>query len=289
MNKDETRLHTSSPLDLQGHRGARGLLPENSIPAFLKALELGVTTLEMDAVISQDLQVVVSHEPWFNGHICNQPSGSPVPVDEDRSFNLFELPYHEIARFDCGSRGNPAFPRQEKMRTSKPLLSAVIDAAEAYADTHGLPPVLYNIETKSSPARDGIYHPDPETFTRLLYEVISEKEIVDRATIQSFDPRTLRVARSLNPELSLALLVANHDQLDFEGHVERLGFTPAIYSPHYELVDRTLVEAAHEKDMLIIPWTVNTMEEMRNLVELGVDGLITDYPDIGVSLLHSAD
>ena len=195
------------------------------------------------------------------------------------------MPYIEIARFDCGSRGNPRFPQQEKIQTVKPLLATVIEAAETYTSENELPPVLYNIETKAKPETDGIFHPDPETFTRLLYDVISQQDVVNRTTIQSFDIRTLRIARELNPELSLALLVENHDELDFAGHIDRLGFLPTIYSPNYRLVDPSLIEAAHKKDVLVIPWTVNNIDEMRTLQAMGVDGIITDYPNLGVLLL----
>ena len=271
--------------DLQGHRGARGLAPENAIPAFRRALELGVTTLEMDAVISQDQQVVVSHEPWFSGHICSLPSGAPVPLEEERSYRIYALPYSEIRQFDCGLRGNPRFPMQEKMEAHKPLLKDVIAFAEQYALDHDLPPVYYNIETKSSPAGDNTLHPDPETFTSLLLDVIEAGNVLPRTTVQSFDPRTLRIAHSRHPDMSLALLVGDHDTMDMAGHVANLGFVPTIYSPAYRLVDAELVETAHARGMRVIPWTVNTLPEMQALVKLGVDGLITDYPDLGRQLV----
>ncbi|ARA94867.1 glycerophosphodiester phosphodiesterase [Rhodothermaceae bacterium RA] len=273
------------PFDLQGHRGARGLLPENTMPAFRRALELGVTTLEMDVVISKDGQVVVSHEPWFSGTICTQPDGTPVPVEDERRFNLYALPYAEIARYDCGSRRHPRFPRQQPVPAVKPLLKDVIAMAEAYVAETGRPPVHYNIETKSTPEGDGLYHPEPERFTRLLYDVLVETGIKDRSIIQSFDVRTLQVVRRLDPALRLALLVGREADAGVDGNLERLGFTPALYSPDYRLVDAALVEAVHARGMQLIPWTVNDLDEMRRLKALGVDGLITDYPDVGVQLL----
>lgn len=272
-------------LDIQGHRGARGLMPENTIPAFERALELGVTTLELDAVISKDHQVVVSHEPWFSGIICTQPSGEPVPHDRDKEFKMYELTYEEIKQYDCGLRENPRFPRQQKMPAHKPLLKDVIAFAEAYDRGENMPAIRYNIETKSTEAGDGVFHPEPETFTQLLLDVFNETGILDRTTLQSFDPRTLRVAKRIHPEMSLALLVADHDEWDMAQHVEHLGFTPTIYSPYYKLVDAALVETAHNMGMQVIPWTINTLEEMQTLVQAGVDGIITDYPDISRQLL----
>ena len=275
----------TSSFDLQGHRGARGLLPENTIPAFLRALELGVTTLEMDTVIAQDSTVVVSHEPWMSGMICAQPSGEPVPRGEQQTYRIFEMTYDEVAQFDCGSRGHPRFPRQEAMQVAKPRLRDVIVAAEAYAREHGLPPVQYNIETKSRPEWDGTFTPDPETFTTLLHTVLVETEVKDRAILQSFDVRTLQVGRRLDPSWRLALLVEARDDPGLAANLDTLGFIPEIYSPAYPLVDADLIREAHARGMLVIPWTVNTLEEMQRLKALGVDGLITDYPDIGVALL----
>lgn len=271
--------------DLQGHRGARGLLPENTLPAMQRALELGVTTLEMDVVITKDGHVVLSHEPWFSAEICSLPSGEPVPPEAERSYRLYEMTYAEVTRFDCGRRGHPRFPRQEKRPAVKPLLRDVIEAAEAYTDAHGLPPVWYNIETKSTPAGDGVYHPDPETFTRLLSDVVAAAGVKARAVLQSFDVRTLRAARRLDPAWALALLVAADGGPGLAERLDDLGFTPALYSPDHRLVDAALVAEAHRRGMRVVPWTVNTVEEMARLRDLGVDGLITDYPDLGVQLL----
>ena len=271
--------------DLQGHRGARGLLPENTIPAFLRALELGVTTLEMDIVITKDSTVVVSHEPWMSGTICSLPSGEPVPLAEQQSYRIFEMTYDEVAQFDCGSRDHPRFPRQQKMKVAKPRLGGVIDAAEAYVREHGLAPIAYNIETKARPQWDGTLTPDPETFTRLLYDVLVETGVKDRTILQSFDVRTLQVGRRLDPSWRLALLIGGENDPGLAANLNTLGFTPEIYSPAYLLVDADLIREAHARGMLVIPWTINTLEEMQRLKALGVDGLITDYPDVGAALL----
>lgn len=271
--------------DVQGHRGARGLLPENTIPAFLKALDLGVTTLELDVVIAKDSTVVVSHEPWMSATICTQPNGEPVPAETQEAFRIFEMTYEEVARFDCGSRGNLRFPRQEKLSVAKPRLRDVIEAAEAHLREHNLPPVQYNIETKARPAWDGSFTPDPETFTRLLYDVLVETGIKDRTILQSFDVRTLRVGRDLDPSWRLALLVERDGDQGLAANLETLGFMPAIYSPDYRLVKADMVREAHDRGMLVIPWTVNTLDAMQRLKALGVDGLITDFPDVGVQLL----
>ena len=276
---------TVPAFDLQGHRGARGLAPENTIPAFLAAIEIGVTTLELDVVISADSVVVVSHEPWMSSDICTQPSGEPVPAGSRDDFNMYRMTYEEIRSFDCGSMRHPRFPRQEPTPAVKPKLVDVIAAAEAWTDERGLPPQFYNIETKSRPESDNEFHPEPATFVRLLIEAIDAGGIRDRAIIQSFDVRTLQVATRVAPDLDLALLIASELDDGFDQNLESLGFEPEIYSPHYPLVTADLIAAARERGIRVIPWTVNEWEEMQRLKEMGVDGLITDYPDVGVKLL----
>lgn len=263
--------------DLQGHRGARGLRPENTIPAFQRALELGVTTLEMDVVVSRDGQVVLSHEPWFSSDICTTPGGDPVPPGSEREHNMHTLTYAEIARYDCGLRGNPRFPEQERMAVAKPLLSSVIEMAEAYPRAPGQGAIHYNIEIKSSPARDSVFTPLPGAYARALYDVLVHHGVLARATVQSFDPRALEATRRIDPTVTLAFLVENRDGL--AANLSRLTFTPDIYSPDYRLLDQAMVEAAHRRGMQVIPWTVNDIDAMRAIKALGVDGLITDYPD----------
>jgi glycerophosphoryl diester phosphodiesterase len=266
------------PFDLQAHRGGRGLRPENTIPAMRHALALGVTTLEMDIAISQDKQVLLSHDPFMNADFAYRPNGQPIAKAEEKSLALYGLPYAEIRRYDVGSHGNPKFPQQQPVLTYKPLLAEVIDSAEAYAQRHHRLAPYYAIETKTSPAGDGIFHPAPEEFVRLLLAVVAAKGIQKRVIIQSFDPRTLEIAHRAQPGLRTALLVENLDGL--EKNLLRLSFTPTIYSPHYRLVDSVLVQDCHQRNILVIPWTVNKPSEARQLIQQQVDGLITDYPNL---------
>jgi glycerophosphoryl diester phosphodiesterase len=139
-------------------------MPENTIPAFLKAIDLGVTTLEMDAVITKDSKVVISHEPFFNHEITTRPDGDTFQESEERSLNIYQMNYEEVKTYDVGLKVNPRFPQQQKMHAVKPLLKDVIDSAEAYASLHIKKPVFYNIETKCSADGDDIYHPKARLF-----------------------------------------------------------------------------------------------------------------------------
>ncbi|HVG13902.1 MAG TPA: glycerophosphodiester phosphodiesterase family protein, partial [Chitinophagaceae bacterium] len=144
--------------DIQGHRGCRGLMPENTIPAMLKAMDLGVTTLEMDVVISGDKKVVVSHDVYFHEAITTAPNGKFLATEESTKLLLYGIPYDSIKKYDVGLKPHPSFPRQEKIPVSKPLLQDLLNATEAYATKKGLS-IRYNIEIKSKPADDGKKHP----------------------------------------------------------------------------------------------------------------------------------
>lgn len=264
-------------LDRQGHRGTRGLMPENTIPAMKKALDLGVQTLELDVVISKDNQVVVSHDPYMSADITLKPDGTPVTVAEQKSINLYQLSYDQIRGYDVGSRPHPQFAQQQKFRTYKPLLTELIDSVEAYAKLKKLPLPRYNVEIKMSPPTDGVYHPGPAEFVRLVLPICQQK-LGERFNIQSFDARPLQLIHQQAPAVVLAYLTANPKSL--AENLDTLGFTPAIFSPYYKTVTDELVKQCHEQRMRIIPWTVNTKEEIDNLVKLGVDGIITDYPNL---------
>ena len=267
-----------SYIDLQGHRGCRGLMPENTIPAFIKALELGVTTLEMDTVISRDKQVIVSHDPFMSHEICLTPNGKEISESEEKDYNIHKMTVSEITDFDCGSKIYPRFPQQQKLKVHKPLLVEVIETAERFAKQKNLPAPLYNIEIKSVAETDNIFHPAPDEFSKLVIGILETEEIINRTTIQCFDVRTLQYIHKHYPEIKLALLVENHDLV--EKNLELLGFIPDIYSPDYALVNEQLMKVAKDKGMTILPWTVNTTEEAQRLIGLGVTGIITDYPNL---------
>lgn len=266
--------------DLQGHRGCRGLMPENTIPAYLKAMDIGVTTLEMDAVITKDSMVIMSHEPFFNHEITTRVSGTPVTEAEEKSLNIFEMTYSETQQFDVGLKPHPRFPQQQKIAVPKPLLKDVFDSVIQYCRSHKVAVPFFNIETKSHAITDNIYHPAPGQFVELLMQVIKEKKMEDKTIIQSFDFRTLQYLHEHYPAIKTAALIEDYDKLSFDKQLEKLGFIPTIYSPANELVTPLLVTQCHEKRVKLIPWTINDPAEMKRFVEMGVDGLITDYPNL---------
>ncbi|MEQ9468675.1 MAG: glycerophosphodiester phosphodiesterase [Ekhidna sp.] len=264
-------------IDIQGHRGARGLAPENSIPAFLMAAEMGVNTLELDLVVSKDHQLVVSHEPFFSPDFCLRPDGNRIPADS--IINIYQMEYAEIKKFDCGSIGNPRFPDQEKMSVYKPLLSEVLDQVKEA----GFDSIRYNIELKTQLETDSIFHPTPDIFSELVVSLLKEKNLLDRVTIQSFDFRTLRYIRANYPEIQLAALIEN--ELSWKDNIGQLSFTPEIYSSYYQLLSQDIVKEIQTAGMRVVPWTVNDSAEMKKLIAWGVDGIITDYPDRALKVI----
>lgn len=277
---------SSSTFDTQGHRGCRGLMPENTIAAMKKAVDLGVTTLEMDAVITQDGQVVLSHEPFFNHEITTKPDGSFVKEEEEKSLNVYRMPYAEVKRFDIGQKPHPRFPQQQKMAVVKPLLREVIDTIKAYCQERNLLFPQWNIETKTQPQTDGVFHPAPVEFVDALMAVINEKGIASNVIIQSFDFRTLQYLHKKYPQQRTAMLVEDYDKRTLDELLQTLGFVPTIFSPAASLVTKESVERCHQKGMKVIPWTVNDLGEMKALKTLGVDGIISDYPDLFAGLGH---
>lgn len=264
--------------DIQGHRGCRGLLPENTIEAMKKAIDLGVTTIEMDVVISKDKQVLLSHEPFLSHEICLDKNNNEITSSNEHSYNSYTMNYDEIKSCDCGSKTHPRFLEQQKLKTYKPLLSEVIDFTENYiAKNYPGRKIQYNIETKSDPKGDNIYHPLPEQFVDLLIAVIQSKNITERVYIQSFDVRTLQHLHKKYPEFKTVLLVEN--KMSINKNLKLLGFSPDVYSPEFILLDAKKVKELQKKGIKVIPWTINKKEDMQKIIDFGVDGLITDYPD----------
>lgn len=236
----------------------------------------------MDVVVSKDGLLVVSHEPWMNESICSL-NDEKLKGNIKEQHNIYQLTYEQIKKYDCGSHGNERYPEQKKIAATKPLLSEVIDTVEKYIAANRLKSVYYNIEIKSTSDGDDVFHPKPKEFSNLLYNLLKKKNVLQKSTVQSFDVRTLQAMKQIDSTVALALLVFNADGV--KKNLETLGFIPHIYSPNFALVNKALIRQCHQKNMLIIPWTVNDQKKMKQLKKLGVDGLITDYPDRAVKVV----
>ena len=266
-------------IDVQGHRGCRGLMPENTLPAFKKAVELGVTTLEMDLTTSKDKQVVVSHEPYMKSEYCLDAEGNKISVKDEQKYNLYQMTYDSIKQFDSGSKFYDRFPDQKKMKVHKPLLTEVFEQSETL-NNH----IKYNIEIKSQPDYDNIYSPEPKEFVGLVLNVIDGFDVFNRVNLQSFDVRILEEIKKQAPTMRVSLLVDENESI--ESKLKELTFKPDIISPYFKLLSKESVKNYQEEGFQIIPWTVNTPEDMQHMIDFKVDGIITDYPDCLVKILN---
>lgn len=269
-------LNSQAQFDIQGHRGCRGIFPENGIEGMIHAIELGVVTLEMDVVVSKDGVVLLSHEPWISAELCDS---AEVTIEDDPSnYSIFQMTFEEVQSFDCGRKPLSRFPDQQKIKTHKPSLRAVLEAIEKYCTKKEIPLPRLNIETKSSLAGDDLFHPKPGVFVDAIAQVINTSPFKDRMMLQSFDPRTLEYAKVNYPKWRIALLVEG--DLPPKKGLKLLSFVPDVYSPNFDALTLDRVAKLHEMGIKVVPWTVNDLEKARQLFGWGVDGLITDYPNL---------
>jgi len=255
--------HAASPILVHGHRGARAVRPENTLPAFEYALKVGVDVLELDLAVTKDNVLVVSHDPHMNPAICTPPIGW-------KGSNVIrEMTLEQVRLWDCGAKRNPQFLRQEPVPGTKvPTLDEVFALAPRGA-------FEFNVETKIF-AKQPELTPPPEEFSRLLLEAIRKHKLEKRVIVQSFDFRTLKAMKAMAPEVRLSALFEPYSAWDAVKATAELG--APIISPHYSLVSAGFVERAHKAGLQVVPWTANEEEIWRKLVDAKVDAIISDDP-----------
>ena len=297
----------ATQFDLQAHRGGRGLMPENTLAAFAKAMEIGVTTLELDVGITQDGVMVISHDRYLNPDVIRDAEGRHLT---ERGATLMSIPFAELQRFDAGriKRGSSyakTFSQQQAVDGERiPALSALFELAKQ----RNASDVRFNIETKISPNAAGETLP-PEPFVRALIAEIRNAGLTARATIQSFDWRALQIAQKEAPEIVTVYLssqqgagdtvqagkpgaspwLAGFDVDDYAGSVARTVAAAggSVWSPHYKDITQALVRDAQSLGLQVVPWTVNDEADLARLLDWKVDGLITDYPDLLRALMKA--
>jgi glycerophosphoryl diester phosphodiesterase len=268
----------SLSLDVQGHRGARARRPENTLPAFEYATSIGVDTLELDTLVTKDNVVVVHHDADINVKLCQYKNGKKIPKD----LLIRNLTLKQIKEFDCGSKVNKKFPNQKLFPGAEiPTLSEVFELIKKSKSPKAAS-IRFNIEMKSE-AKHPEHQPDPKTFAELLIKECDKAQLLDRVTLQSFDHRTLISARQILPEIQLAALFADKPK----DIVKATRAAQAqIVSPHFELITKKDVADIHNAGLLVVPWTVNTEVDWLHVIELGVDGIITDDPEALLKFLN---
>lgn len=263
----------------EAHRGGRGLWPENTIIAMENAMKIdGITTLEMDTHITKDGRVVVTHDDYLSPGFMLTPDGKDIPASDAKKYPIFQMDYKELKAFDLGTKPLAGFPHQQKIKTHIPLLEELIDAVQKDIRLNKRKQFFYNIETKCDAPGDGITNPEPAVFVKKLMGIIEKKKITPYVVIQSFDKRTIQIIHEKYPDVRTSFLVAN--KKTYEENIADLGYKPFILSPVWQMVNEELIKKAHADGVKVIPWTPNKIDDMNALRALGVDGIISDYPDL---------
>ena len=285
--------------DLQGHRGARGLAPENTLEAFATALETGVSTLELDLAMTRDDVLVVSHDSALNPDHTRGPDGKFLEAQGPaiRALSLAEIKRYDVGRLKPGTSYAASLPEQRGIDGGRiPTLTELFDLTRRSGAAH----VRFNIETKLTPT-SGVDTPDPEAFAAALATAVREAGLAARTSVQSFDWRTLLVMRRIAPEIERVCLTidggggdtlqrgrpgaspwtAGFDIDEFGGSTPRLvaGAGCAVWSPRFRDLTPPALAEARSVGLKVIPWTVNDPADMARLIGLGVDGIISDYPN----------
>lgn len=270
-----------------GHRGARGIMPENTIPAFEKGIEVGANTIEFDVHITKDHKVVIYHDASFTPSYTTKPDGTDISNDERKQYTFYQMNYADIRKFIIGEKEYPAYPEQERLKTYAPLLSEMIDSIENFTRRNHYPPVVYLLEIKSGAKTDGTEQPAPEAYMRIMMNVLKPylNKIKGRLIIQSFDMRPLQVLHRTHPSIPLGYLTGDKSKSVAE-NIETMGFVPAFYNPYFSLVNPDFLKECNTRGMKVLPWTVNDASEMKKLKAMGVDGIITDYPGKVTELMN---
>lgn len=263
----------------EAHRGGRGLMPENTISAMLNTLRnYPATTLEMDTHITKDGEVVVTHDDYLNRNFTLLPNGDEIPKEDAKKYAIYGMNYDVLKSFIVGSRLYPAFPDQQKVKSYIPRLGDLIDSVQHFIKTNGKKQCFYDIEIKSTVKGDDVFHPRPEKFADLVVAVLMQKGILNYVIIQSFDKRVLKYIHQKYPEIRLNCL-ANNDK-SYEEHIAELGFKPFIVGSSYKGFKPEIIAKAHADGVKVLTATVNSKEEIDKLKALGIDGVMTDYPNL---------
>lgn len=279
------------PFEVQGHRGMRGLFPENSLPGFQAAIEAGVDAVELDLLLTKDGQIVIQHNYMLDAELCHYFDGQPI--NETRFISA--LLYSDIRKCDCGAKKNPLYQRQRAIHgTHIPTLGELFHLIEN-SEHPNAKRMRLNLEIKADPANPH-FLPAYSTVAEKIVQAVQEAGFAERVAYSSFDPHMLAEVNKLVPEAPLGfifnertLLFANQEATNWIDYVRELASTLNIkvVSPDYCLVTQEAVEAMHTACLRVIPWTVNDLEISKALIDMGVDGIISDYPIDIMEAFHS--
>lgn len=253
-----------------GHRGCRGIMPENTIPAFQKALDLGADGIEWDVVVNKDKQLVISHEPFFQNSYCLDSNGNEIKNESD--FNIYNLSHSEIEKFDCGSKGNSKYPEQEKFKVGKPTVQEAFEVLNLENKT-----LLF--EVKSEEKEYGKSQPYPKEFVQLILAEVENYKWKNNIIFMSFDANIINEINKQNPTLKCVYLTFSPFK-NLKKSLKDLNFTPYAMGMYHPTINKKEIQYAHENNIKVFAWTVNKEKDASHLKKLGIDALITDFPNI---------
>jgi glycerophosphoryl diester phosphodiesterase len=249
-----------------GHRGCRGVMPENTIESFREALKRGVDGIEWDVVVNGEGKLVVSHEPYFHKDFCFDPTGKDI--QDESLYNIFKMSQDEIEGFDCGTKSHHNFPDQQKMKTTKPLLADVVKSLP------GIKRKRIFFEIKSDEPEYGKSQPFPSDYAKLILNEVKEYGLAS-ICYMSFDKNILEELHKIDPKLNLVYL---SEKKAIKKSLEQLSFKPNSVGLYYKTINKRNIDLLREQNIGVYAWTVNNADEAHEMMDFSIDGIITDYP-----------
>ncbi len=260
--------------NIYGHRGARGLYPENTMFGFINSLNHNLSGFEFDVVVSKDHQLIVSHEPWMSFKYCSHPEGKPITYINQKRYNIYKMTVEEIKRFDCGSKLNLHYPYQKLTPCYKPTLQELFD----YLRTIDFKKLTLLIELKSRKTWFNTFQPPLKTYAQLVIDFFTHNQIDHQVVVKSFDHKLLNLIYKDLPQIEIGFLVDNKRSV--KNNLKKLKFKPSYYNLKHQLITKNIVDELNMRHIKTIPWTVNTIKDGLRLESLGIDSIITDYPNL---------
>ena len=253
-----------------GHRGCRGIRPENTLEAFKKALEYDIDGIEWDVVVNKELQLVISHEEYMDGNYCLDPLGNPITAKKAHS--IYRMTQKEIEKYDCGSKEYPKFPAQEHFKTHKPLVREAFEKIDFKGKI-----ILFEI--KSEEKLYGKEQPFPEEYVDLILNEVRDFQNKEQLIFMSFDPKILELLNAKAPAYKLVYL---HEcrGVSISNMLQQLTFKPYALGIYSKFITKKTVLKAQEQEVNVFAWTVNKEKEFKRLLKTKLDGIITDFPNL---------
>lgn len=282
------KINSNKIIKVHGHRGCRGLLPENTMPSFYRAIDLGVDAIEIDVLFTKDKKLIVSHDPYMASEICSKPNGCTISKEEEQGLNIYKMTLKEAQTYICGSFPHPRFEKQQQIKSFKPSFQEFVEGVANYCEQHKKSFPILNIEIKSEPQWDNIFHPEPEEYAALFFKEFNHSRMKEYSLIQSFDARILKSIQGLHQGVRLMLL-SDENRSSTEEILSVLPFKPFGYCPNYKNVNRETIQYCGDNGIELTVWTVNDENEMSRLLDMGVKNIITDYPNRFFDLINRID